>query len=163
MNTPQFEWSRTRLPNHPQPVPPIFQPEVAADAIVWASQQRKREVDVALPTVVAVAAQKIAPGFADYYLAKTGYDSQQTQTPVDPNRPDNLFRTVPGDYAAHGRFDSQAHAVSVQFWLKKHLTKLAIAGLAGGIALVVRSSSRKLDKTREKESRSVLPHRTRVS
>lgn len=142
MNTPQFEWSRTRLPRHPQPVPPVFQPEVAADAIVWASTRRKREVDVGFPTVEAVLAQKIVPGFADYYLAKTGYDSQQMDKPVDMNRPDNLFHTVPGHFAAHGRFDERAHAFSGQFWLKKHFMKLAIAGIAGGLAILLKGSSK---------------------
>ena len=142
MNTPQFEWSRTRLPRHPQPVPPIFQPEVAADAIVWASKNRRREIDVAFPTVTAVIAQKIAPGFADYYLAKTGYESQQMNKPVDVNRPDNLFHPVPGNFAAHGRFDDQAHAFSGEFWLKKHFGKLAIAGIAGVMAFLLKSSSR---------------------
>src|SRR5205807_5744286 len=82
LNTPQFEWARTRMPNHPQPVPPIFQPEVAAEAIVWAAHHRRREVDVGLPTALATSVQKIAPGAADRYLAKTSYEGQQTSEPV---------------------------------------------------------------------------------
>src|SRR5262245_46288112 len=115
LNTPQFDWSRSRLPRQPQPVPPIFQPEVAADAIFWASHYPEREVNVGFPTEIAILAQKIAPGVADRYLARTGYDSQQTAEPVQPYRPNNLFRAVPGDFGAHGRFDSRAHLYSVQF------------------------------------------------
>jgi short-subunit dehydrogenase len=127
LNTPQFEWSRTRMPRHPQPVPPIFQPEVAADAILWAAQHRRREVDVGFSTIKAVVAQKIVPGFADRYLAATGYESQQTAESVPPNRPDNLFVPVPGEFAAHGRFDSQARSASFQFSIKKQVRALAFA------------------------------------
>lgn len=134
MNTPQFEWSRTRLPRHPQPVPPIFQPEVAAEAIVWAAHHRRREVDVGFPTVMATAAQKIVPALADRYLAKNGYESQQTDEPAPPNRPDNLFTSVPGDYAARGSFDSQAREKSLQFSINKNRSRLILAGgiLAAG-------------------------------
>ena len=89
MNTPQFSWCRTRLPRHPQPVPPIFQPEVAARAIVWAAGHKRREVYVGWPTVGAIYAQEIAPSFADHYLAKHCFDGQQTSEPVSPDRPDN--------------------------------------------------------------------------
>lgn len=143
LNTPQFEWSRSRLPRQPQPVPPIFQPEVAADAIVWASQHPRREVNVGFPTEVAILAQKIAPGVADRYLARTGYDSQQTSEPVQPYRPDNLFRTVPGDFAAHGRFDSRAHRVSIQFWLRKHARSLIMTGAAVAFGLVFQTLDRR--------------------
>ena len=127
LNTPQFEWSRTRMPRHPQPVPPIFQPEVAADAILWAARHRKREVDVGFSTIKAIMAEKIVPGFADRYLAATGYESQQTSESVNPNRPDNLFAPVRGEFAAHGRFDAQARAVSLQFSIKKRVPSLALA------------------------------------
>ena len=93
MNTPQFSWCRTRLPRHPQPVPPIFQPEVAARAIVWASSHRRREIYVGWPTVKAIYGQELAPGYADKYLAKFAYGGQETDQPVSPDRPDNLFRT----------------------------------------------------------------------
>ena len=79
MNTPQFTWCRSKMPRHPQPVPPIFQPEVAAERIVWASHHKRREVFVGVPTVIAIEANKIAPALADYYLGRTGFDSQQTQ------------------------------------------------------------------------------------
>lgn len=113
MNTPQFSWCRTRLPRQPQPVPPIFQPEVAARAIVWASTHRRREVFVAWPTVKAIYGQDVAPAYADRYLAKYAYDGQETSEPVPANRPDNLFEPVEADYAAHGIFDDRAHPFSL--------------------------------------------------
>lgn len=133
MNTPQFSWCRTRLPRQPEPVPPIFQPEVAARAIVWASNHTRREVYVAWPTVKAIYGQMIAPAYADEYLAEHGYSSQETQEPVPPGRPDNLFEPVPGDYSAHGRFDARASGSSPLTWLDLHRR---IAG-AGAAALAV--------------------------
>jgi glycogen debranching enzyme/short-subunit dehydrogenase len=132
LNTPQFEWSRNRMPRRPQPVPPIFQPEVAARAVVWAARHRRRELSVGLPTVIAIQGQKIAPGLADRYLAKTGYESQQTSEPSPPDRPDNLFSPLPGDYGAHGPFDGRAKEYSLQFWLNRHRSLLALVG--GGLA-----------------------------
>ncbi len=133
LNTPQFEWSRSRMPRSPQPVPPIYQPEVAARAVVWAARHRRREVSVGTPTVVAIQGQKIAPGFADRYLAETAYESQQMEEPSAVDRPDNLFVAPPGDYGAHGRFDECASERSVQFWINRHrlLTALIGGGLTG--------------------------------
>jgi short-subunit dehydrogenase len=110
LNTPQFEWVRSRLPRRAQPVAPIYQPEVAARAIVRAIDRPRREVLVGLPTVVAVQLQKLVPGILDRYLAATAYKAQQTQQPEDPNRPDNLYRPVDErvDEGARGRFDRQA-------------------------------------------------------
>src|SRR5215468_8812048 len=122
LNTPQFEWSRSRMPRQPQPVSPIFQPEVAADAILWAARHRRRELDVGFSTIRAVVVQKLVPGFADHYLAAMGYDSQQTSEPADPNRPDNLFTPVHGQFAAHGQFDSRARVMSLRFSIKKRRT-----------------------------------------
>jgi hypothetical protein len=132
MNTPQFNWCRTRLPRHPQPVPPIFQPEVAARAIVWAASHKRREVYVAWPTVKAIYGQEVAPGFADWYLAKNAYNGQQTSEPVAPHRPDNLFEPVAGDYSAHGNFDSRAKDFSVQsaLNLSPYRGVMAFAGAA---------------------------------
>lgn len=126
MNTPQFNWCKTRLPRHPQPVPPIFEPEVAARAIYWAAHHKRREVFVGAPTVVATYGQKFAPGCADWYLGTHGYDSQQTSEPVDPNRPDNLFHPVTGDYAAHGIFTKQAKPYSLQNWVNLHRTPVGL-------------------------------------
>jgi short-subunit dehydrogenase len=138
MNTPQFSWCRTRLPHQPQPVPPIFQPEVAARAIIWAAGHKRREVYVGWPTVEAIYAQEIAPSFADRYLAKHCFDGQQTSEPVSPNRPDNLFEPVQGDYSAHGIFDNRAKSFSAQSSMNLKLMNLtAHRGLVAfaGIAL----------------------------
>ncbi len=137
MNTPQFSWCRSRLPRHPQPVPPIYQPEVAAQMIVWASHHDRREVFVGAPTVVAIEGNKIAPGFADHYLARTGFDSQQTDEPAARDRPDNLFEPVPGDFGAHGIFDRQAHDFSTQTWLNRHRGATMVAGAAVCAAIAV--------------------------
>ncbi len=133
MNTPQFEWSRSRMPRHPQPVPPIYEPEVAARGIYYAAHARRRELWVGFPTVVAINGQKIAPGFADHYLGEQGYDSQMTREPVSPNRPDNLFDPAPGDWAAHGTFTRQARPHSWQSEINTH-RPLAGALLAGAAA-----------------------------
>jgi short-subunit dehydrogenase len=135
LNTPQFDVGRTKMPRHPRPVPPIYQPELAAEAIVWAASQRRREVLVGGSTVISVTGNKIAPGLGDRYLARTGFDAQQTYTPVEPGRPDNLFETVPGDHGAHGIFDAEAKPRSLQFWISRHRAQLVFAGaVALGLA-----------------------------
>jgi short-subunit dehydrogenase len=139
MNTPQFDWVKSRLPRQPQPVPPIYQPEVAADAIVWAASHRRREISVGGPTLAAIWVNKIASGALDRYLAKTGYDSQQTDRPADPDRRDNLWQPVPGDHGAHGRFDGRSRTRSAQAWLNEHL--VAVGGAALAAAAVVALSS----------------------
>ncbi|MBA2510778.1 MAG: SDR family oxidoreductase [Rubrobacteraceae bacterium] len=133
LNTPQFDVGRTHLPRHPQPVPPIFQPEVAADAIYWAAHHKRREVYVGTPTVATILGNKAAPWLADRYLARAGYGAQQTDRPVAPDHPDNLFEPVPGDHGSHGAFDGEAHGRSPQLWATKHRRLLALsgAGLAG--------------------------------
>ena len=120
VNTPQFDWCRSHLPNHPQPVPPIFDPAVPARAIVWAAHHRRRELYLGMPTVIAIEANKIIPGLLDRYLGRTGYASQQTSVKIDPHRPDNLFEPVHGDFDARGSFDDQAWPSSLQFWLTTH-------------------------------------------
>ena len=130
LNTPQFGWVRSRLPRKPQPVPPIFQPEVAAEAIVWAAQHRRNELWVGWPAVKAIWGNKFIPRELDYYLARTGYDSQQTDEPVDQDRKDNLWEPLPGDHGAHGSFDNRAHRRSYQWWANTHRGGLALAGTA---------------------------------
>jgi short-subunit dehydrogenase len=139
MNTPQFSWCRTRLPRQPQPVPPIFQPEVAARAIVWASAHRRREVFVGWPTVKAIYGQDVAPAYADRYLAKAAYDGQETDQPVSRNRPDNLFEPVDGDFSAHGIFDHRARPFSMESWLDLHREKVLCGGglLLGCVAAML--------------------------
>jgi NAD(P)-dependent dehydrogenase (short-subunit alcohol dehydrogenase family) len=131
LNTPQFDVVLSRLPKKAQPVPPIYQPEVAADAIVWASRRHRREVWVGGPTAGTILANTAAPGLLDRYLAMTGYDSQQTDEPADPDRPSNLWEPVPGDLGAHGGFDRQAHPRSLQFWATAHRGVVATVGAAG--------------------------------
>ncbi len=130
LNTPQFDWVKSRLPNKAQPVPPVFQPEVAADAIVWAAESGRREVYVGMPTVQAIVGDKIAPGMLDRYLASFGYSGQQTDQPEDPDRRDNLWEPLPGDHGAHGRFDSVSRATSTQVWLSRHRRMLTLATAA---------------------------------
>ena len=134
LNTPQFSWVKSRLPNKAQPVPPIFQPEIAADAVVFAATHNRREIYVGMPTVKAIVGNKIAPGYADKYLARMGYDSQQTNEPADPNQPNNLFHPLPGDHGAHGAFDHRSRQFSPQLWATKHRKSLLAAGAALGAA-----------------------------
>jgi len=140
MNTPQFSWCRSKMLRQPQPVPPIFQPEVAAERIVWASHHKRREVFVGAPTAIAIEGNKIAPGLADRYLGRTGFDSQQTGDDVPADRPDNLFEPVPGDFGAHGIFSRQAHTEAATTWLAGHKGLTAVAGAAaiGAFAFVFR-------------------------
>jgi NAD(P)-dependent dehydrogenase (short-subunit alcohol dehydrogenase family) len=141
LNTPQFDWTRSRMPRKAQPVPPIFQPEVAAEAIAWAATHRRRELNVGWPTVKAILGDKIAPGLLDRYLARVGYDAQQTDEPRPLDSPDNLFTPVPGDPGAHGRFDQRSRSSSWQLWLATHRS-LTLAGIAGVTGLLWASSRR---------------------
>ena len=141
VNTPQFDWCLTRMPRHPQPVPPIFQPEVPAEAVYWAAHHRRREVWVGHSTVKAILAAYLAPSLADRYLARTGYDSQQIPgAPVPADRPANLFEPVPRVAATHGRFDQQATQRSPQLWLTLHraATAAATAVAAAAVAAAAR-------------------------
>lgn len=128
MNTPQFSWVKSRLPRKPQPVPPIYQPEVGAAAILFAAHHDRREMYVGYPTVEAIIGNKIAPGFADRYLAKKGYDAQQTDEPIEPDRRDNLWEPLPGDHGAHGIFGDRASGSSPQLWASMNRRWLTIAG-----------------------------------
>ena len=119
LNTPQFRWVKSRLPRKGQPVPPIYQPEIAAEAIVWAAYSDRREVNVGWPTSAAIIGNNFVPGFADHYLGRHGYDSQMTDEPEDPNRPDNLWNPLPGDHGAHGVFDDRAASRSIHLELNK--------------------------------------------
>lgn len=145
LNTTQFGWVKSRLKHKAQPVPPIFQPEVGAEAIYWAARHHPRELWVGGSTVAAIEGNKVAPGILDHYLGRTGYKSQQTSEPEDPKRPNNLWDPVPGDHGAHGTFDSRAHPESIELWAatKKTWIGLALVG-AGALtyALANRFSSR---------------------
>nr|WP_298143108.1 SDR family oxidoreductase [uncultured Pseudomonas sp.] len=129
-NTPQFDWARSRLPHQPQPLPPIFQPEVAARGIVWAAYHRRRELYVGFPAVKAIYGNKLLPGFADWVLCRQGFKGQESEEPVPPDRPDNLFSAVSRDMGSHGRFDAQAQDHSWQLRLSLHRRVIWIALLA---------------------------------
>jgi NAD(P)-dependent dehydrogenase (short-subunit alcohol dehydrogenase family) len=120
LNTPQFGWVKSRLPRKAQPVPPIFQPEVAAEAIYFAAHHRRREFYVAWSSAKAIIANKIAPGLLDHILARTGYDSQQYDGAEDPNRAHNLWKPMPGDHGAHGDFNARAKKSSIFLWMSQH-------------------------------------------
>jgi NAD(P)-dependent dehydrogenase (short-subunit alcohol dehydrogenase family) len=132
MNTPQFSWVKSRLPRKPQPVPPIYQPEIGAEAVFYAAHNDRREMYVGYPTVGVIIGDKIVPGLGDWYLARNGYDAQQTHEPVEADRRDNLWEPLPGDHGAHGAFGDRAIYTSPQLWLNKNRKWLAIAG--GGLA-----------------------------
>jgi NAD(P)-dependent dehydrogenase (short-subunit alcohol dehydrogenase family) len=145
VNTPQFGWVKNKLPNKAQPVPPIFQPEVAADAIVFAATHRRREIYVGFPTVEAIIGNKIAPGILDHYLSS--YKTQQTDEPRNPDQPDNLFSPVEHDFGAHGTFDNLARKYSPQLWLTKNrawLITILLIVVAAIVALLIAHSQHAL-------------------
>lgn len=131
LNTPQFEHCRTKMPNVPMPVPPVYQPEVAADAVYFAAHHRRREVWAGVPTLYTILGNRIAPGLVERYLAKTGVSGQQTDEPLGTDvREGNLFDPPTSDEGAHGPYDNKAHERSVQLILSKH------RALAGAVAAV---------------------------
>ena len=140
-NTPQFEWGASCLPRRAQPVPPIFQPELAAEAIYRAATRPRRELWVGWPAVKAILAQKLAPGLADRILAKQAWDGQMDAAPRDPGKPSNLHAPVAGDHGAHGRFDSRARRRSLQHWLNTHRGAVAAGGVLAALALAMGRSA----------------------
>jgi NAD(P)-dependent dehydrogenase (short-subunit alcohol dehydrogenase family) len=138
VNTPQFSWVRSRLPNNPQPVPPIYQPEVAARGVVFASDHpTRKQYWVGASTAATILANRLAPALLDRYLARTGYSSQQTTQPAESGRPDNLTHPVDGtnghDHGARGEFDDRSHDRSLQLWLSQH-ARMPSGLLAGAAA-----------------------------
>lgn len=151
VNTPQFSWVLTRLAHHAQPVPPIYQPEVAAKAVVYAADHpRRREYWVGGSTVGTLIANKFVPGILDRYLARTGYQSQQTDQPRDPDQPVNLWELADGpqgrDFDTHGIFDAVATCRSYQLWASQHHGLLGAvgAGTAALLGLLVARASTKV-------------------
>ena len=135
VNTPQFDHCRSRMDKHAMPVPPIYQPELCAEAVLYAAHHRRRQIYVGGSTVMTIWGNRFAPWLADFYLAKTGFSSQQTPDPPDPrNRPGNLFEPVPGDPGAHGVFDAKAHSRSAELWASLHRGQLAAAATLTGLA-----------------------------
>lgn len=140
VNTPQFDTQRAKLPKQPQPVPPIYQPEVIADAVLFAAETWPREMLLAGSAIKAVIGQKVvstlAPGLLDRFLARTGYASQMRDEPMPANRPDNLFEPVPGDHGAHGSFDDRARSTSPEVSARL-LLRRPIVGVAAGMASAI--------------------------
>lgn len=155
LNTPQFGWVKSRLAHKAQPVPPIFQPEVAARAIYYAAHHPRRQFFVGMPTVAAIQGQKFIPGLLDHYLGRTGYKSQQTSQPEDPDRPNNLWEPVPGDHGAHGSFDDRAEDHSQQLWIDLHrnwvlLGAMGVAGLLGYAKASQKDQNGRKEKSKQK-------------
>jgi short-subunit dehydrogenase len=142
-NTPQFSWSRAKMPRKPQPVPPIFQPEVAAEAIYYAATHRRRELVVGWPAVKAIYGEKVVPGLLDRYLARNGYEAQQTDEPLDGEREGNLFEPVPGEFGAHGEFDDRSKTRSLLFELDRRRGPIVIAAGLGAAAAALLSRNGK--------------------
>jgi hypothetical protein len=150
LNTPQFSWALSRLPRRPQPVPPIYQPELAARAVLFAADHPgRREYWVGTSTMLTLAVNAIAPGLLDRYLACTGFGSQESERRPGPDDPVNLWEPADGaagaDFGAHGRFDEQAHRRDPQLWASRHHRLLAAAAggaLAAGAIATVRALSR---------------------
>lgn len=149
LNTPQFDWCKSRLPNRAQPVPPIYQPEIAAKAIVFASRHRRQEIYVGSSTVVAIIGNKLFPRLGDFYLARTGVRSQQTPEKADPNRPDNLYQPVAGDPGAHGRFDRHSRSASLQLSINLNRERLAWSILALSFAVTTAVFSMRSKRKRQ--------------
>ncbi len=147
VNTPQFSWVRSKLPRHPQPVPPIYQPEVAARGVVYAADHpRRKQYFVGASTAATILANRVAPALLDRYLARTGYGSQQTGE-REPSRPDNLRQPVDDprgdDHGAHGEFDARSHSRSAQLLVSHHPVAALATGVAAAAAgVVVASRSR---------------------
>ena len=137
VNTPQFEVMRTRLPRHPKPVPPIYQPEAIAQAVSRVAARPVREMWLAPSAIAAIVGQRLAPGLLDRYLGRRGYEAQQTGAPVAPGRPDNLFAPLPGDRGARGRFDAEARPRSLEMSARLHARALAVAAAAAGVVAFV--------------------------
>ncbi len=146
VNTPQFSWVLSRLPNHPQPVPPIYQPEVAARGVVFAADHPKRkQYWVGAGAAYTIFGQKFVPALLDYYLARTGFQSQQTGEKVGPDRPHNLWEPVDGDsgkdHGAHGVFDGKAHEHAPQLFFSHHVREISAGAAAAGVGALVAGAS----------------------
>ena len=132
LNTPQFSWTKSRMPRKAQPVPPIFQPEVGAEAVYWAAHHCPRELLVSWITVKAIIGQKLVPGYVDWRLAWNGFDAQQYDGQRDPEQPHNLWDPVPGPFGAYGDFDDRAKRHSIELWLRLHRGAVILSALAAG-------------------------------
>jgi len=121
LNTTQFDWIKSRMPKRMRPVPPVFQPEVAVEAVLWAAKHECRELNVTFTSSLIIFGNKFLPGFGDWYLAKTNYQGQQDKELEDPHRPQGLWESVDGDFGSHGRFDQEAYDHSWYLWVQTRL------------------------------------------
>ena len=137
VNTPQFDHCRSKMPKHPMPVPPVYQPEVAARAVLMAVRKRRRQVFVGIPTVYTIWGNRLVPWLVDRYLARTAVNGQQTDQPAPRAEHDNLFEPSPGDPGARGAFDDQPHERSVQLWAIEHRAHLLAGAGAAAVAVAV--------------------------
>ena len=142
LNTPQFLWSRNKTGRRAQPVPPIFQPEVAADAIVFAATHRRREVKVGRSSYITIAGNKMLPALGDVYLGAKGYEAQELPA-RETERPDNLWQPVPGDFGAHGPFDDRSADSSVSLWLSRHRRAIGVVAAAGALVAAAVAARRR--------------------
>lgn len=168
LNTPQFGWARNKMPNRPQPVPPIFQPEVAAEAILYAASHRRRDIPVGSSTWKAEWGQKLFPGLLDRYLARRAYEGQQSGEADGHDRPDNLFDAVAGDPGTHGAFDARSKSASPALWVEKNRAPiLGGAVLLGALAALgwygARARSAPAVAARDKVRRASHALRSRFS
>lgn len=142
VNTPQFDWIRTNMPKRPRPASAPYQPEVAAQAILFAARSRRKQVVAGFPALKAILAERVASPLLDHYLAARGISGQQDEEPIAPERPDNLYEPVPGDHGAHGRFDAEARPFSLQLWTTMHRGALGLGVLALGAGALLLSRRR---------------------
>jgi hypothetical protein len=142
LNTTQFVWTKNKMPHKARPTGTIFQPEVAAEAILFAAEHDRREIMVGYTTVEATLGEKMIPGMLDHYLAKAAWKGAMLPEPADPNQPDNFWKPLAGDHGAHGPFDNKARDFSAQLWVTENratlLGGLVLAGL-GFSALMLRN------------------------
>ncbi len=143
LNTPQFDHCRSKMDHEPMPVPPIYQPEVAADAVHFAAHSTRRQVFVGAPTVYTIIGERLSPWLGDLYMGRTGVKAQLTQTPTDAPRPGNLFEPVEEERDAHGRFDEMAHSRSAVLWMARHRGALAGASALAGSLLAAATAGRR--------------------
>jgi len=136
LNTTQFTWTKNKMAHKARPTGAIFQPEVAADAILFAAEHDRRELMVGYTTVEATVGEKIIPGLLDRYLATAAWEGAMLPEPADPNQPDNFWEPVQADLGAHGQFDALAHDFSLQLWATKHRTSLVSGALLLGAGLL---------------------------
>ncbi|HET6725012.1 MAG TPA: SDR family oxidoreductase [Gammaproteobacteria bacterium] len=148
LNTPQFDWALNRMPKRPRPIAPVYQPEVAARAIVWAAHHRRKRLYVGISSLLMIWLDKFAPGLLDRYMAESAISGQMSGEPADPDRPDNLWRPAPGDHGARGRFSGEAHANSMQFWATTHRGWLTMVGVGLAAGAICAGAARRKRKAR---------------